>query len=514
MRIRMSDDRGAAAVEFALVLMPLLLIVFGIVDFGRYYNARVSVTHSAREAARLVAFGGDQAAVVAALPTIAPLIPVTVTTVQTCPATATAPPSNARVAARLHLRLHHASTRAFGHRSWDEDNQRNGGNAVRRLKTQRDDGAVAILVALLAVVIFGMAALVVDVGALYAERRELQTGADAGAIAIAQDCSDASCTTASDARAVALDYAKQNASDSLAAVPVICSNDDSLYDDQSVIKRCTTDPSGLAAGVKYVRVTDGTERASTGVAGDDPTTLESIFAPVLPGYTPKQVTADSVAAWGSPARSGPSIPLIISACEWEIWTKNGTAYAPGWPWTPGGEPWAHETEIVTHNPASKTLETGVSDCRSGGGFNYDIAGGFGWLDPPPGDKDCKAEISPTAEVPSKQGMLPCVRTLLANTYQSGVPVEIPIYTLDPVSKNYKVSGWARFVITGYAVAGGDKGAHVLDYNKALPPGATKKACITTESQDCLTGFFLPPLPASSGVPAGPSFGVTVVALIQ
>jgi len=45
-------DRGAAAVEFALV-MPLLLLLFvGIVDYGRYFFDSVSLRQGAREAAR------------------------------------------------------------------------------------------------------------------------------------------------------------------------------------------------------------------------------------------------------------------------------------------------------------------------------------------------------------------------------------------------------------------------------------------------------------------------------
>ena len=50
-------DRGAAAVEFALVLPLLLLIVFGIIDFGRLLNAQLTLTQAAREGARLAAVG-------------------------------------------------------------------------------------------------------------------------------------------------------------------------------------------------------------------------------------------------------------------------------------------------------------------------------------------------------------------------------------------------------------------------------------------------------------------------
>lgn len=55
------SDRGAAAVEFALVLPILLLVVCGIIDFGRAYNAKITLTHAAREAARVWALGGTAA---------------------------------------------------------------------------------------------------------------------------------------------------------------------------------------------------------------------------------------------------------------------------------------------------------------------------------------------------------------------------------------------------------------------------------------------------------------------
>lgn len=53
-------DRGAAMVEFALVLPILLLLVFGIVEFGRVYNIETSITAAAREGARVMALNQGQ----------------------------------------------------------------------------------------------------------------------------------------------------------------------------------------------------------------------------------------------------------------------------------------------------------------------------------------------------------------------------------------------------------------------------------------------------------------------
>lgn len=77
-------DRGAAAVEFALLLPVLLLLVFGIIDFGRAINAQITLTQAAREGARLAALG--QPDVVSRTQAAATGIsPVTVT-VTACPA--------------------------------------------------------------------------------------------------------------------------------------------------------------------------------------------------------------------------------------------------------------------------------------------------------------------------------------------------------------------------------------------------------------------------------------------
>jgi hypothetical protein len=58
-RLGRRRDGGAAAVETALVLPILLLIVFGIIDFGRMLNAQISLTEAAREGARAESLGAS-----------------------------------------------------------------------------------------------------------------------------------------------------------------------------------------------------------------------------------------------------------------------------------------------------------------------------------------------------------------------------------------------------------------------------------------------------------------------
>lgn len=88
-------DRGAAAVEFALMLPLLLLLVFGIIDFGRALNAQVTITQAAREGARLAAL--NQPNVVTRTQAAATgLSNVNVTVLTSCPA-GSGPAANADV---------------------------------------------------------------------------------------------------------------------------------------------------------------------------------------------------------------------------------------------------------------------------------------------------------------------------------------------------------------------------------------------------------------------------------
>ncbi len=45
-------EAGQSLVEFAMVLMPLLVILLGIIQFGFVFNAYVTITNAAREGAR------------------------------------------------------------------------------------------------------------------------------------------------------------------------------------------------------------------------------------------------------------------------------------------------------------------------------------------------------------------------------------------------------------------------------------------------------------------------------
>ena len=64
-RRRHRDERGAAALEFALIVPILVMVVFGIVDFGWAINRDTLVNNAAREGAREGSLDPDQGAIVA-----------------------------------------------------------------------------------------------------------------------------------------------------------------------------------------------------------------------------------------------------------------------------------------------------------------------------------------------------------------------------------------------------------------------------------------------------------------
>ena len=87
------SDRGAAAVELALVLPVLLTLVLGIVDFGFAFNAKIAITQAAQEGARLASVQKDatqgevSSRVNTALTNGGQVLGVTTTLVSSCAAT-------------------------------------------------------------------------------------------------------------------------------------------------------------------------------------------------------------------------------------------------------------------------------------------------------------------------------------------------------------------------------------------------------------------------------------------
>ncbi|WP_024475598.1 Tad domain-containing protein [Arthrobacter sp. CAL618] len=142
---------------------------------------------------------------------------------------------------------------------------------MRRLKDEAD-GAIAVMTALLMVLVLGMTALVVDVGMLYFERAQLQNGADAGALAIAQECAYQDLCDPTLAASTATTLASANANDSRAAATVDLSATNTV-----VVTTSTITSTGEPA-------------------------VQHWFAPIL-GIDSTEVGASATASWGSPSKA-------------------------------------------------------------------------------------------------------------------------------------------------------------------------------------------------------------------
>ena len=55
---RLWRDRGAAAVEFALLVGPLVMLIFGSIEFGLAVQAKTMLENSAREGVRMASLVG------------------------------------------------------------------------------------------------------------------------------------------------------------------------------------------------------------------------------------------------------------------------------------------------------------------------------------------------------------------------------------------------------------------------------------------------------------------------
>lgn len=80
--LSLPDERGAVAVEFALLLPIFIMLVMGVIEFGRGYNATIELTGAVREGARALALGNSpsdaETAIIAASPGLNPEPTVTV----------------------------------------------------------------------------------------------------------------------------------------------------------------------------------------------------------------------------------------------------------------------------------------------------------------------------------------------------------------------------------------------------------------------------------------------------
>ena len=262
----------------------------------------------------------------------------------------------------------------------------------RRLNDER--GATAVVFALLLIPMLGFAAIAVDVGALYAERARLQVGADAAAIAVAQDCSRGNC---GNMLATAQALITANDTEGTAARPVLSS-----------------DPLS-------VTVTGGTPQ-------------EHWFAPVI-GHDSTRVSATATVGWGGPSGGTSVLPLTFSWCEFKQQTG-------------GGLPSGDTVRTIYFTKTSQT--TGCT-----GPSNNIVPGGFAYLDTDPGA--CEVTTALDGQWFSKTGnSVPSACSTSDFSEWLDRTVLLPLFEEAGETGNnawYRVYGYAAFRLTGYHLGG-------------------------------------------------------------
>ncbi|MFM7127403.1 MAG: pilus assembly protein TadG-related protein [Actinomycetota bacterium] len=283
-----------------------------------------------------------------------------------------------------------------------------------RRSDRSDRGAVMIWFAASVVVSLGMGALVIDMGALWTERRQLQNGADAAAMAVAMDCAAGNCGTP---LARAQEYANLNAADDV-------SNVDSLCGSMSPLAVCPPPPE--AAGTSgFVEVIAGTRTSGGG------SQIKYLLAPVLEGgKTGKHVTARAVAGWRA-AGSGKVAAMVLSRCD--ALPLNGI----------------RRVMFIATTPAQTCNDTKFQNIPQGFEFVQD------------GDKDCLVAISLLSVGGDKlpkdnEGNNPNCKALLNEAIATGQPLLFPIATgRQDVGSNatYTIDGFALVQLCGYDLPG-------------------------------------------------------------
>jgi hypothetical protein len=350
---------------------------------------------------------------------------------------------------------------------------------MQRLRGER--GVSSIVVVLVATAIFGVGAVVVDAAALFQERRVLQNGADAAALAVAEQCAAGAC---GDPAATAKQYADGNADDGTTTVEELCGSG------VTGAGACSSPPT-VPGGAGYAGVTTSTDTSG----GNDQ--VGFTFGKLI-GFTGLTVRARAYAAWGGPSSTESSLAVTISLCEYDSWTNGGADLAPPPPYSTSGYP-TPEAVLYLHNTSP------AGSCEEGPAGS-DLPGGFGWLETT--SSDCSVATNLEDWFPDDPGRSPpasCSVSVMADLV--GTVIHLPTYeaTNDLTGQNgeYRMKGFVAFYLTGYSITGQFKVPSLVTGNYPCSGDDT-----------CLSGFFVDdPTPVPDPI-GGPSMGVVAVNLIR
>jgi hypothetical protein len=402
---------------------------------------------------------------------------------------------------------------------------------------ENEDGVTLVFVAVVLVGLLAMTAFAIDFGRMWEERRQLQNGADAAALAIAEDCARGLCDGSYDEYVVADDYADDNARDRLADAWRV----DLDLDAQTVtVYNRTEDPGG-------------------------DNKFDMLFAGAV-GFDGFTVGAEATVAWGGLASPVSTIPIIISQCEYDrpYWEGGAGGSADDGPHRfreprPGADtpvlPWLEpypawytangpydmdqDGEVDTYPvPVVLTFHDGgtTDDCAAQAGQDTDgdgkLSGGFGWLDiDDTADQPCvtqvfgvydpdSGEYGWAGEDPGASPSTGCdaadLEDLLLGPDGSGSLVFIPFFNdendLNGSNGEYKIAGYGAFWIVGYNFGSGQYQAYADPLTKApCRPGGLRPLGWTSGNDDrCLAGYFVDVVYNGPGDIGGTGYGITVI----
>ncbi|WP_210480636.1 pilus assembly protein TadG-related protein [Naasia sp. SYSU D00948] len=323
---------------------------------------------------------------------------------------------------------------------------------MRRLisRLREEQGASAVMVGILLIPLIGCLAISLDVGALYVERAQLQNGADAAALAIAQECAeDGVCNSPG---ALANTFSDSNANDGLA--------------------------NNLAPSFPNshtVVVSTSTQVAGGGNA------IEHPFARLI-GVDSTTVHATATAEWGSPAASSVVLPIAMSYCDFRP-ALDGTL------------------QLIRYDE-NKTCNNAAGE---------PIPGGFGWLKRSSnGTCDAFVDLDTSSAGSEAGNSYPGACDSVMSDLE-GRTVLVPIFdralTTTGTAKSYHIYGFAAFTVTGWKFSGGNSMPQVN-----LDPAAPKCTGNCRGIQGFFSHWVSLDAAGSELSPTAPNLGASIVRL--
>jgi hypothetical protein len=423
-----------------------------------------------------------------------------------------------------------------------------------------DRGAVAVIVTLLfaSLIVFTLGALAIDSGQFYAEKAQLQNGADAASVAVAKSCAQdlssySKCDLGTDPTVTptptAVRYADRNANDSKSAVEQICGTMTGGCDAANLCPDPTKSPDWVTGG-NWVDVQTRTETST----GDS--VLPPIFGKAVLGDNYNgTIHACAQAQWGIAGVPAGSLALTISQCAYNnAISKHNVAHPPPYSPVPGADPGGkYEAVFYFHSDPTKSAGADPTGTDSGCGTppsgGTPISGGFGSTCQQL--SNCSQDSGTCATAFSSAGnwyannpgasITSSCLTELDQLWKSHTPVLIPVYDCTSNITNcqttyagcpclgsncgsgsnaaYHLQTLAAFVITGYHMGSS------LDRPSWLTDSAfydTKYDYINGKPKDkvttavcgsplvCISGFFT--TADTTGGPIVPGLGTGVTAI--